>query len=356
MKVKQYIRNALDWRFNADSLIVSDKTPYETVMRDGLMSLRYYPSVYTDPASGYGTPILLVPPLGVPAWTFDLLEERSMVRFFRDQGYKVFLVDWGSPSARDAGLDFKNYVHVWLNAIVDAVLELTSVSKLSLVGYCMGGLMSLLIAAADSNKRVKNLVTIASPIDFHDATFWFGRWLQKLSRPLSKINDHLPFKLQEIPPQYFHMPGRMVSHLFRLTDPFGQLIRYVDLLCNMADRSYVVRHTALSRWFNGMLDYPGAMVQSVFLNMGLGNELRMGELKLDYGTLDLSLIKCSLLVVAGKSDKIVSIDSARSLLEVVSSEDKTFVVAPGGHAGVFAGEAAYHQTWQPIEAWLAQRS
>ena len=43
-------------------------------------------------------------------------------------------------------------------------------------------------------------------------------------------------------------------------------------------------------------------------------------------------------------------------MDLVKSQDKEFVVAPGGHMGVFAGSAAPAHVWQTAADWLAPRS
>ena len=71
---------------------------------------------------------------------------------------------------------------------------------------------------------------------------------------------------------------------------------------------------------------------------------------------ELKKITANLLSLAGSSDRIVGIRSARHALDIVASTDKQFEVVPGGHAGVFAGAKAPHNTWKSAVNWLAKRS
>jgi polyhydroxyalkanoate synthase len=61
----------------------------------------------------FAIPLVMVPPLGVFAWIFDLLADRSLVRYFLAHGFEVYLIDWGKPTAEDADLSLENYVIDW---------------------------------------------------------------------------------------------------------------------------------------------------------------------------------------------------------------------------------------------------
>src|SRR5690606_3753912 len=64
------------------------------------------------------TPLLLVPALGIHAWTFDIMPNRSMVRYLMARGFEVYLLDWGRPSASHRELRLDTYVNDWLPAAV----------------------------------------------------------------------------------------------------------------------------------------------------------------------------------------------------------------------------------------------
>ena len=131
---------------------------------------------------------------------------------------------------------------------------------------------------------------------------------------------------------------------------------YFDLVRNLSDRDYVKAHLTTREWFNNMPDYPGATVQQLVFDFGIKNALAEGSVRIGDQVSDLTAIKSSLLAFAGASDKIVSIDAAKKIMELGSMDDKTFKVVPGGHAGVFAGGKAQQHTWAITAQWLAQRS
>jgi polyhydroxyalkanoate synthase len=112
----------------------------------------------------------------------------------------------------------------------------------------------------------------------------------------------------------------------------------------------------MNEWFTNMPDYPGATIQEVIRKMGLYNRLAKGRIRIGNRSADFRDIYSSLLAFAGDNDKIVPVISAEALMNVTSSEDKTFKIVPGGHAGVFTGGKAAHTTWAISKDWLSQRS
>ncbi len=357
----RYLRNAVERRLHADKFIVADKTAHQSIFRDGLMELRYYPhqdassfqldgETVTPQMQQHAVPVLLVPPLGVFHWVYDLMAERSWVRFLNAQGFQVYLVNWGAPGFKDAHLSLDTYVNRWMSAAVEQVQQHSGQREISLVGYCMGGLMALLYAGAHDHGQIRNIVTIASPVDFHATQIGLLLgWIKKGVRIL-------PVRALDLDPEKFHVPGDVLAVLFKLTNPFAGVVSYFDLIRNLSDRDYVKAHLTTREWFNNMPDYPGATVQQLVLDFAILNRLAEGRVRIGQHDSDLTGIKSNLLAFAGRSDRIVSIRAAKRLMELVQSKDRTFKVVPGGHAGVFAGGRAQEHTWALTAEWLAQRS
>lgn len=61
----------------------------------------------------FAIPLVLVPPLGVFGWIFDLLADRSMVKYFLAHGFDVYLIDWGAPREDDLDISLEDYVCRW---------------------------------------------------------------------------------------------------------------------------------------------------------------------------------------------------------------------------------------------------
>lgn len=358
--------HAVERRRHPERFILNDKTPWVELYRDGIMSLRHYTlppmtqiAVDDDAVAVskqvYRTPIVLVPALGIRAWTFDLMPSRSMVRYLIARGFDVYLLDWGQPSQSEHELDLDTYVNRWLPAAVAQVCQHSGSDQVSLVGYCMGGLLSLMYLGGHPDAPVQNLATIASPVNFHKSGA-YGKLLSLLSLPAIRLQDWLRPYLPGDSSRLFHISGGLLSLGFKMTNPPGVVAAYLDLVRNITDREYVTEYMTMGQWFNDMVDYPGATVREVIEKMILANSMAGGSITIGGRVVQLGSVQCDLLALAGSSDKIVSANAARDIIRVTRSRDARFDIVPGGHAGVFAGSKAPAYSWRIIADWLSDRS
>lgn len=361
-----FVNNAVQRRVNKQRFLQLDKTPHQIVFRDGLMTVKHYQPLSSDTVTiegvelkvrrrRFGIPLVLVPPLGVFAWIFDLMADRSMAKYFLTHGFDVYLIDWGKPGRDDRDVNLERYVVDWFPKAMRAIREHSGSEKLSLLGYCMGGLLALLYLASSRDDKVENLVTIASPVDMHRMGF-VGGFYRALSKPIWAIGRVTGLRIDRMQRRFFHVPGRRLSLMFKMTNPAGTVSSYLELVRNLADDDYVSRYMTMNEWFTNMPDYPGATVQELIRKMGLYNRLAKGRIRIGAREADFRDIKSALLAIAGDNDKIVPVPSAQAILDVVGSADKEFHVVPGGHAGVFTGGRAAHTTWAISKDWLSQRS
>jgi poly[(R)-3-hydroxyalkanoate] polymerase subunit PhaC len=360
------VTHAVERRTHPQNFILNDKTPWVEIYRDGIMAVRHYtlPPMDTISVDGkavdvsktpHKTPILLIPALGIQAWTWDLMPSRSMVRYLMARGYEVYLLDWGKPSLSNRELGLSTYVTEWMPAAVEAVRSHAEVEQISLVGYCMGGLLAMMYLGAFADAPVRNLSTIASPVNFHKSG-GFGAVMALLSYPALKVHDWFQLRLEPFNTKLFHIPGSLLSVGFKMTNPPGVVASYIDLVRNLSDREYVTDHMTMGQWFNDMVDYPGATVREVIEKMIIANSLAGGRIRIGDQSADFTNIRCSLLAFAGTTDRIVSVQAAKDIMRLTSSTDRRFEVVPGGHAGVFAGSKAPTHAWRIIADWLAARS
>lgn len=360
------VSHAVERRRHPQRFILNDKTPWVEIYRDGIMAVRHYTLPAMDAITVDGqtvpvseqrhrVPVLLVPALGIQPWTWDLMPSRSMVRYLMARGYDVYLLDWGKPSLSQRSLGLDTYVNEWMPAAVKSVCDHAEADEVSLVGYCMGGLLCLMYLGAWPDAPVRNLSTIASPVNFHKSGP-FGTIMALMSYPALKAHDWFQLRLEPLDTKLFHIPGSLLSLAFKMTNPPGVVSSYLDLVRNISDREYVTEYMTLGQWFNDMVDYPGATVREVIEKMVIRNSLAGGRIHIGERTADFNNIRCSLLAFAGTSDRIVSVHAARDIMRLTASTDKRFEVVPGGHAGVFAGSKAPSHAWRAIADWLAARS
>lgn len=360
--------HGVEWLFDKDALNMTGQTPHEVIFQKDLMSvLHYYPlkekeikiageTIKVEKEKRFSTPLVYIPPLLAPGFAFDIFPERSLVRYFLAKGFDVYLIDFGSPDKSHSHLSFENYVIDWIPVALKKIREIGEQKKLSLFGYCMGGLFCLLYTALFNDKNIKNIITVGSPIDMHQMGA-AGKLFSIVAIPSHKLARRLHLNLRDINPKYMHVPGVLGTIGFHLTNPLGGVKKYFDLLLNLWDRDFIIAQESLGHWINNLLDYPGATMREIIIQMALQNKLaRKGKMRVGSENAELKNIYCSLLSFAGNDDKIVPANSAHKIMEIVSSEDKEFHTVPGGHVGVIIGNQAPSHLWKIAERWLSQRS
>jgi polyhydroxyalkanoate synthase len=306
--------------------------------------VRRYHHVHADVPPHYDLPVLLIPPLMVKPFIFDLFPSRSLVKFLLDRGFAVHLVDFGEPDAADSYVTLDDYVLDWIPTACEQVKATTGSRELSLLGYCMGGLFAFMYLGVQSDRSVRNLVTIGAPLDvskmglFAWAAKMGGGQLEFLSRRIGNV------------------PGGLSSAVFRLMTPAKNITRYADLFMNMWDREYVNGFDAMNQWVSQFIDYPQGAFLQFSHDFMQRNALVRGKMQFGGKVAHLDNVRANLLAFAGRTDSIAPPAAVRAQIDAVGSTDATFRLAPGGHMGLFSGASAPKHVWLPIADWLASRS
>jgi len=279
----------------------------------------------------------------VRPYVYDLRPEHSMVRALRRAGFDVFVVDFGVPDREDATVRQDTYILEYMPKAVGAVRAATGQPGVSLVGYCMGGIFSLLYTAAWRDADVRNLVVVGAPIDF--SKMGLLTWLARLG------HGQAGFLADRIG----NIPGQINSQALKMLAPLKRVTRYADLFVNLWNEEYVRGFESMNRWANDFIPYPRdafkQLLTDFFRENGLVQGMRFGD-----KVADLRTIACPVLALAGKDDEIATPASARVIRDLLASEDFEYVEVPGGHIGVIGGRSAPTFVWEKIAAWLRPRS
>ena len=137
-------------------------TPKETIHASGTLKLHHYRPLTDDV---YRVPVLVVTSLVNQPYILDLVPGQSMVEHLLRQGFDVYLIEWGRPRREHKDMTLEDHVLRLLPECVDAVLADSGERELSMIGYCVGGLLAVLYAALHPKAPLKNLVCMAAPID-----------------------------------------------------------------------------------------------------------------------------------------------------------------------------------------------
>lgn len=366
-RLAQVVANGFDWLFRRNRLIKSGRTWFELVHDGDPMAVRYYglpEENHIELVDGsrmpierqqHCVPLVLVPPLGVTTETFDLMPQRSLVRYMAARGFKVYLIDWGRPRREHAHFGLVDYADRMFNTALAKIRRHSGTEEVSLMGWCMGGLLCLLHQGLERDPRIRNIVTIASPIDLRGGGIVAGA-AQALNAPAQLIRKFTDFRLGVLDPAKLHVPAWATTLGFKLTDPVGSVTTYWDLVTRLWDREFVESHTTTSDYLNNMLLYPGGVVADLTVKIAVDNKLAKGKIEVGERVAELDKIRSALLVFAGATDHLVAPKIAQKIIDVVASKDKEFHVAPGGHMGVILGASAQSAVWLQAADWLVRRS
>jgi len=330
------------------------RTPREVVWQRGKATLFRYAS---GQEKRHPVPVLLVYALILRPYILDLVPQNSLVEHLLGEGFDVYVLDWGVPTDEDKDLTFEQLVLDYLREAVENVLRGSQAGELTMFGYCQGGTIAAMHAALFPEGRVRNLVLLATPTDFAPGEpGLFGLWSVLTSERYfgpSALFDPDPVveAFGNVPAD---MPGRIVGST---TAPFASYARaYASLLEKMARGRSVESFLAVSRWVDDGVPFPGEAFRQWIKDFYRKNRLARGELELRGRRIDLSNIECALLNIAGEKDVICPVSQARATMDLVGSEDKTFLVVDAGHVGLLGGRVAREELWPRITDWLGPRS
>ncbi|HEX6714762.1 MAG TPA: alpha/beta fold hydrolase [Thermoleophilaceae bacterium] len=322
-------------RMHPTDKAIVDEGPQRTVYR--YLRRGWQPS--------HATPILLVPPLAAPAWCFDLRQGCSLAEHLLARGYPTYVVDYGAISFNDRALGLEHWVDDVIPNAIDAVVRDSGRDEIQLVGWCLGGIMSLLAAAA-RDLPVRSVGMIASPFDFTRV-----RMAAPIRRLAQLTGGALGTTLYRM---LGGAPAPLVSLGFRATAIDRYVTKPVVMAQHLHDRDWLAHSQAVDEYMANMLAYPGRTFGQIYHRFFRVNELAGGTLELGDHCIELSNVDVPVLAVGGSSDVLAPIDAVEHVGTLLpNSPDVRLETAPGGHLGVLTGRSAVRSTWIFLDEFLA---
>src|SRR4051812_7415269 len=280
---------------------------------------------YVPPASPVAdTPILLVPPLAAPAQCFDLRRGCSLAEHLLLLGYPTYLVDYGRIGFDDRELGLEHWVEDVLPAAAAAVCEDSGADEVDVVGWCLGGIMSLL-SVADGRIPARSVAMVASPFDFGQvAALAPIRQLGRLTRGAAGTALYRVMG---------GAPAGVVALGFRLSSIDKMVTKPLAGASHLRDREVLAQMEAVDALMDNMIAYPGRTFGQLYHRFFRVNDLHDGRMELSEGReIDLANVDVPVLAVAGESDVLAPVGAVahvESLLEGAPSV--RLETAPGGH-------------------------
>jgi polyhydroxyalkanoate synthase subunit PhaC len=315
-------------------------TPKELLWRKNKARLYRYTRA-TPPT--HRTPIFLVLPLINRAYILDLRPGASFVEFLLAEGHDVFLIDWGTPGDEDRGLDVTTLVTRYLPRAAKAIKKATGVEQMTVLGYCIGGVLATCFAALQP-EVTRNLVLLTAPIDFSDAG-QFGRMTARDIFPIEQLAD-----------TYATIPAQLPDIGTKLLNPMASYVgTYRQLWDKLADPNFDVSGwQAMYRWVNDSVPFAGAAFRQWIVEFYQENRLALDTLEMDGKPVRMANITCPVLNIAASRDQIAPRPTTSVITNRVGSKDASEIVIEGGHVGIVVGRSASQNLWPKVGTWLSE--
>ena len=314
-------------------------TPRELVYAEDKLKLWH---MQGDRAPTARTPTLIVYALVNTVWMTDLQPDRSLVRNLLAQGEDVYLIDWGYPDGADRWLTLDDYLNGYLDRCVDMVRERHGLDAINLLGICQGGAFSLCYGAMHPDK-VKNLVTMVTPVDFQTPDNMLSHWCRELDVDL--FVDTLG-----------NVPAMLMNWVYLTLKPVRlnqqKYVGLVDILDKPVELENFLR---MERWIFDSPDQAGETFRQFVKDFYQGNKLVKGGLVIGGREVDLRKLELPILNIYAEQDHLVPPDASRALGRRAGSTDYTELAFKGGHIGIYVSSRAQREVPPAIHQWLRAR-
>ncbi|MDR3442767.1 MAG: alpha/beta fold hydrolase [Legionella sp.] len=295
-------------------------TKGKIVFKNHLIELIQYeaqtPKVYKEP-------VLILPAWIMKYYILDLLPNNSLVNWLTQQGHTVFIVSWKNPDSKDRNLGLDDYYRLGAMAAIDAVCQAIPKTKIHLMGYCLGGTLAMITAAAmaqNNDLRIKSLSLLAAQGDFTEA----GELLLFITK--SEVSF-----LKSMMWDQGYLDTKQMSGSF-------QMLRSYDLIWSKMVQDYMHGTQrgmiALLAWNADTTRMPYKMHSEYLEQLFLNNDFAEGRFTIEGKHIVAENIRTPAFVVSTEKDHVAPWKSVYKTHLMING-DITFVLTNGGHnAGI----------------------
>ncbi|VEB36649.1 PHA synthase [Legionella sainthelensi] len=273
----------------------------------------------------YKEPLLILPAWIMKYYILDLLPENSLVNWLTQQGHTVFIISWLNPTSEDRELGIDEYYKLGAMAAINKISTLFPKTKIHLMGYCLGGTLAMITAAAmarDNDERLKSLSILAAQGDFVDA-----------GELLLFINNSQVSFLENVMWEKGYLDTKQMAGSF-------QMLRSYDLIWSKMVQDYMHGTQRgmipLLAWNADATRMPYKMHSEYLEKLFLNNDFAEGRFTVEGKNIAAENIKLPTFAVSTEKDHVSPWESVYKIHLMIKG-DITFVLTNGGHnAGIIS--------------------
>jgi polyhydroxyalkanoate synthase subunit PhaC len=323
-------------------------TPGKVVFRNDLMELIQY-APQTEQVRA--VPVLASPPWINKYYVMDLAPGRSFLEWAVQHERTVFAISYRNPDASMSGTTLDDYLIEGPREALDVIGEITGSATIDIVGLCLGGALTAMLAAymaAKGDHRLGSITLLNTLLDYSEpgvlGAFTDEKTVARLERQMAAKGV---------------LEGSQMAGTF-------DILRANDLIFNYVVSNWLMGQDPpafdILAWNGDSTRMPAAMHSFYLRSLYMRNELARGEMEVAGQRLSLAEVKNDTYVVGAVNDHIVPWHGSFKTIGLMGGKVR-YVLSSGGHiAGIVNPpgpkawfEATSHTHADP-ETWRASAS
>ncbi|OIK14849.1 alpha/beta fold hydrolase [Bacillus sp. MUM 13] len=294
---------------------------------------------YMPKEKKYKVPIFLIYSLVNEPILLDLAPGYSLIEAFVNQGFEVYLMDFGIPGYEDSDLGLDQYITDYIAKGVRRALKHSNAKEITVMGFCLGGTLAAIYASV-AEEPIKNLILSAAPINFGKVQI-FDQWMEALLEDSAGFEDIVDvFKI---------LPANSIQAGMRIITSPIYFAHYFSLLEKADVKEYTEQWRRFNHWATSYVPMTGAAVKQILNELVKKNKLIEGGLLISGQQAELENISANILVIANENDRLVPDDMILPVMEKLTTHDKKYLLLKSGHSSFTRGGKlpGYLREWLP---------